>query len=50
MEQETRDVDFLGSARADLRLITRMLNNDRYTGETAQRLYTLAAEVCCLAG
>ncbi|MET9087197.1 transcriptional regulator [Streptomyces sp. NPDC004237] len=50
MEQETGGVDFLDSARTDLRLITRMLNNGRYTEETAQRLYTLAAEVCCLLG
>lgn len=50
MEQETGGGDFLDSARADLRLITRMLDNGRYSEETAQRLYTLAAEVCCLLG
>ncbi|WNI17536.1 hypothetical protein [Actinacidiphila sp. ITFR-21] len=50
MEQETGGVDFLESARADLRLITRLLDSGRYTERTAQRLYTLAAEVCCLLG
>jgi tetratricopeptide (TPR) repeat protein len=50
MEQETGGSDYLDSARADLRLITRLLDNGRYTEETAQRLYTLAAEVCCLLG
>lgn len=50
MEQETGGVDFLDSARTDLRLITHMLDNGRYTESTAQRLYTLAAEVCCLLG
>lgn len=50
MEEETGGGDYLDSARADLRLITRMLNNGRYTEETGQRLYTLAAEVCCLLG
>lgn len=50
MEEETGGGDYLDSARTDLRLITRMLDNGRYTEETAQRLYTLAAEVCCLLG
>ena len=50
MEQETGGVGFLDSARTDLRLITRLLDNGRYTEQTAQRLYTLAAEVCCLLG
>ncbi|WP_328912731.1 MULTISPECIES: transcriptional regulator [unclassified Streptomyces] len=50
LEQETGGVDFLDSARADLRLVTRLLDNGRYTEQTAQRLYTLAAEVCCLLG
>ncbi|WP_370421937.1 transcriptional regulator [Streptomyces sp. QH1-20] len=50
MEQDTGGVDFLDSARADLRLLTRMIGNSRYTDEIGKRLYTLAAEVCCLLG
>ncbi|MFR9722507.1 transcriptional regulator [Streptomyces sp. MS19] len=50
MEEETGGGDYLDSARADLRLITRMLDNGRYTEATGRRLYTLAAEVCCLLG
>ncbi|MBN3932417.1 transcriptional regulator [Streptomyces verrucosisporus] len=50
MEQETGGGDYLDSARTDLSLISRMLKNGRYSEETAQRLYTLAAEVCCLLG
>ncbi|MEU2514301.1 transcriptional regulator [Streptomyces syringium] len=50
MEQDTGGVDFLDSARADLRLITRMISNSRYTEDIGKRLYTLAAEVCCLLG
>ncbi|MFG2224512.1 transcriptional regulator [Streptomyces sp. NPDC048644] len=50
MEQESGGGDFLESARTDLRLITTMLENSRYSQETAQRLYVLAAEVCCLLG
>lgn len=50
MEQETGGSDYLDPARADLRLITRMLDHGRYTEETGRRLYTLAAEVCCLLG
>ncbi len=50
MEEETGGGDLLDSARADLRLITRMLDNGRYSEETGRRLYALAAEVCCLLG
>jgi tetratricopeptide (TPR) repeat protein len=50
MEQETGGGDYLDTARADLRLITRMLDNGCYTEETGRRLYSLAAEVCCLLG
>ncbi|MFJ8078484.1 transcriptional regulator [Streptomyces sp. NPDC096176] len=50
MEQEAGGGDFIDSARADLRLITRMLDNGRYTQRTGRRLYSLAAEVCCLLG
>ncbi|WP_190232952.1 transcriptional regulator [Streptomyces avicenniae] len=50
MEQETGGSDYLDSARTDLRLITRMLDHGRYTEATEQRLYTLAAEICCLLG
>ncbi|MBO8195593.1 transcriptional regulator [Streptomyces oryzae] len=50
MEQETGGGDYLESARADLRLISRMLEHGRYSEDTAQRLYGLAAEVCCLLG
>ncbi|MGW8557198.1 transcriptional regulator [Streptomyces tubercidicus] len=50
MEQETGGSQFLDPARTDLRLITHMLENGRYTEETARQLYTLASEVCCLLG
>lgn len=50
MEQVTGGGEFLESARTDLRLIMRMLENGRYTEETAKQLYVLAAEVCCLLG
>ncbi|PSJ29546.1 transcriptional regulator [Streptosporangium nondiastaticum] len=50
MEQDTGGVDFLDSARADLELLTRMISNSRYTDDIGKRLYTLAAEVCCLLG
>ncbi|WP_159037251.1 transcriptional regulator [Streptomyces specialis] len=50
MEEEAGGGDFLESARTDLRLITGMLENGRYTEDIARRLYTLAAEVCCLLG
>ncbi|MBD0712312.1 MULTISPECIES: transcriptional regulator [unclassified Streptomyces] len=50
MEQVTGGGEFLESARTDLRLITRMLENGRYTEQTAKSLYALAAEVCCLLG
>ena len=50
MEQDTGGVDFLDSARADLRLLTRMIRNSRYTDAVGKRLYALASEVCCLLG
>lgn len=50
MEQDTGGVDFLDSARADLRLITRMISNSRYTEDIGKSLHVLAAEVCCLLG
>ncbi|MEU2366518.1 transcriptional regulator [Streptomyces noursei] len=50
MEQVTGGGEFLESARTDLQLIMRMLENGRYTEGTAKKLYVLAAEVCCLLG
>jgi tetratricopeptide (TPR) repeat protein len=50
MEQQAGGALFLGSAREDLRLITGMLANGRYTEAVGRRLYDLAAEVCCLLG
>ncbi|MFF4530754.1 transcriptional regulator [Streptomyces sp. NPDC001407] len=50
MEQDTGGVDFIDAARGDLRLITGMITNSRYTEEIGQRLFTLAAEVGCLLG
>ncbi|MEV8115160.1 transcriptional regulator [Streptomyces xiamenensis] len=50
MEEESGGPHFLESGRTDLRLITRMLDEGRYSEEIGRRLYALAAEVCCLLG
>lgn len=46
LDDELGSGDLAGLANSELALIVRLLRNGRYSGQTGQRLYGLAAEAC----